>query len=183
MDIKTDDRSQTGLIHIYTGDGKGKTTAAVGLTIRCVGSGRKAVFAQFLKDNTSSELNVLNNIEGIRMILSEKSFGFYFNMTETEKLEARETYSRQLIKAIDTAINGNYQMLVLDEIIATYNNQFIDHQYFLDFLKNKPPHLEVVLTGRNPVSELIDLADYVSEIKKIKHPFDYGIAARTGIEK
>jgi len=175
--------NRKGLIHIYTGDGKGKTTAAVGLSIRCVGSGGTVVFTQFLKDNKSSELKVLKTIEGILLIPSEKTFGFYFNMTDQVKEEAKEVYGRLLRKAIEQATKEEYQMLVLDEIISTYNNNLIDQQYLLDFLKNKPNQLEVVLTGRNPSKELLELADYVSEIKKVKHPFDTGIHARIGIEK
>ncbi len=177
------DRNRKGLIHIYEGDGKGKTTAAVGLCVRCAGSGRKVIFSQFLKDNQSSELKVLKSIEDIQVITAEKTFGFYFNMSEDEKEEAKEVYNRLLIQVIKQASREECDMLVLDEIMAAYSNQLIDRNYLLDFLKNKPYQLEVVLTGRNPAKELVELADYVSEVKKVKHPFDVGISARDGIEK
>lgn len=172
-----------GLIHIYTGDGKGKTTASVGLCIRQAGSGGKVIFVQFLKDNESSELKVLESVEGIRWIPAKKVFGFYFNMNEEEKLEAKEVYSRHLKTAIEEAKIGPCRLLVLDEIIAAYNLGVVDQNYLLDFLKNKPDHLEVVLTGRDPAEELLKVADYISEIRKVKHPFDQGITARVGIEK
>ena len=102
-------------------------------------------------------------------------------MTDEEKKEAREVYNELLKEVIEKSKKAD--MLVMDEIIATYNNNLIDREMFLDFLRNKPENLEVVMTGRDPVDELVELADYISEIKKIKHPFDKGINSRVGIEK
>ena len=165
-----------GLTHIYTGSGKGKTTAAVGLGVRCAGNGGKVLFSQFLKDNKSSELNILKEIENIHLELCGETFGFYFRMSEeTKKQQAKETYSNYLTRTIECVKAGEYQMLIMDEIIATYNYELIDRQMLLDFLQNKPKHLEVVLTGRDPAKELVELSDYVSEIVKIKHPYDQGI--------
>lgn len=172
-----------GLIHIYSGDGKGKTTASIGLSVRCAGSGGKVLFTQFLKNNQSSELKILREISNMELSLSEKTFGFYSKLSDKEKREAKDVYQQLLIKAIEKVDSGVYQMLVLDEVITAYHYQLIEQQYFVDFLKNKPEYLEVVLTGRYPADELIELADYVSEIKKIKHPYDQGIGARMGIEK
>lgn len=172
-----------GLIHIYTGNGKGKSTAAAGLAVRCAGSGRKVLYTQFLKDNSSSELNVLEAIENISLVMSPKCFGFYWKMTESQKDEARRTYSSLLESAVRQATEGGFSMLVLDEIIAAYNFDLIDRHFLLSFLENRPEGLEVVMTGRDPAEELVALADYVSEIKKIKHPYDKGICAREGIEK
>ncbi len=172
-----------GLIHIYTGSGKGKTTAAVGLGVRCAGNGGKVLFSQFLKDNKSSELNILSTIENIHLQLCTDTFGFYFRMTEETKKKAKETYGNYLAGIIECAQSGEYRMLIMDEIIATYNYELIDRQMLLDFLHNKPAQLEVVLTGRDPAQELVELANYVSEIMKIKHPFDQGIPARIGIER
>lgn len=172
-----------GLIHIYEGDGKGKTTAAVGLSIRCAGNGGKVLFTQFLKDNQSSEIKILNSIPQIEFIPSSEYFGFYSRMTEETKIRAKEVYNNLLASVIQKASKEDYQMLVLDEIIATYNYKLIDVNLILDFLKNKPDHLEIVMTGRNPADELLDLADYVSKIVKIKHPYDKNVPARAGIEK
>lgn len=173
----------SGLIHIYEGDGKGKTTSAIGLSIRCAGSGGKVIFVQFMKDNKSSELNILNTIQGIRFLSSDIHFGFYSKMSEDTKVKAKEVYSSLLEKAIDQAVNQDCQMLVLDEIIVAYQFKLIDQEYLLNFLKNKPEHLEVVMTGRSASEELVELADYVSYIKKVKHPYDKGISARIGIER
>lgn len=172
-----------GLIHIYTGSGKGKTTAAVGLGVRCAGNGGKVLFTQFLKDNKSSELRILKQVENIHLELCGETFGFYFTMTEETKQKAKETYGNYLSGIIECVKTGDYRMLIMDEIIATYNFELIDRQMLLDFLHNKPEHLEVVLTGRDPAQDLIELADYVSEIVKIKHPYDQGIPARIGIER
>lgn len=172
-----------GLTHIYTGNGKGKTTAAVGLGIRCAGSGGRVLFSQFLKDNKSSELSVLKGIENIQLELCGETFGFYFRMSEETKQQAKETYGNYLETILAAAGTGEYQMLIMDEIIATYHYEFIDRQRLLEFLRHKPEQLEVVLTGRDPAEELIELADYVSEIVKVKHPYDQGIPARKGIEK
>ena len=113
-----------GLIHIYEGDGKGKTTAAIGLSIRCAGNGGKVIFTQFLKDNKSSELNILKTIDHIEVVPSDEFFGFYSKMSEETKVRANEVYSNLLSTVIKKTSNGEYQMLVLDEIIAAYNLYF-----------------------------------------------------------
>lgn len=172
-----------GLIHIYTGDGKGKSTAAIGLTLRCAGSNHDVIYTQFLKNGKSSEINILKTIPNIKLFFAEKNFGFLFNATDEVKAEAKIVYSKLLKTVVEAAIETKPQLLVLDEIIATYNHDLIDKNYLLDFLKNKPENLEIVMTGREPSEELIDLGDYVSNIQKIKHPFDKGIPARIGIEK
>jgi cob(I)alamin adenosyltransferase len=172
-----------GLIHIYEGDGKGKTTAAIGLSIRCAGNGGKVIFTQFLKDNKSSELNILTAISHINVVSSDEFFGFYSKMSEETKERAKAVYSTLLETVIKKASKEDYQLLVLDEIIAAYNFKLINQTMLLEFLKNKPNHLEVVMTGRSPAVELVELADYVSRINKIKHPYDKGIKARAGIEK
>lgn len=172
-----------GLIHIYCGDGKGKTTCATGLAIRMVGAGKKVVFSRFLKEETSSELKVLLNLPGIVMCCCDKCFGFVWNMTEDMKREAKQYYADYFVQVVEKAKAEKADMLVLDELVGAYNYQLVNQQEVLRFLREKPEHLEVVLTGRNPGKELIELADYVSQIQKIKHPYDQGICARTGIEK
>lgn len=173
----------SGLIHMYCGDGKGKTTAAIGLAVRAAGSGMKVLIVRFLKNNNSSELEILNTLENIDILPIEKEFGFYKNMTEEMKSAAHEMYTNLLNSAIDKVSLGDYQMLVLDEIAAAYHYDFIDVKSFLNFLETKPTELEIVMTGRDPSIKLVELADYVSNIENIRHPYDKGISARTGIEK
>lgn len=173
----------SGLVHIYCGNGKGKTTAAIGLAIRAAGSGMNVLFARFLKNNDSSELVVLNSIERFEFLPITKNFGFYKNMTDEEKTDALKVYSSMLDTAIEKVSSGNYQMLVLDEIFAAYHYDLIDSQVLIEFIEHKPEDLEIVMTGRDPPIKLIALADYVSNIESIKHPYDEGIPARIGIEK
>lgn len=175
---------QHGLIHIYTGDGKGKTTAAIGLSIRFAGNCGNVLFTQFLKDDKSSEINILKKINNITFMASGKNFGFTRSMTPEIKELAKTHFSQYLYQALEnvTLKSNNFELLVLDEIIAADNFELIPHEKLISFLKNKPKNLEVVLTGRNPSDDIISLADYVSEIKKIKHPYDKKISARAGIE-
>lgn len=169
-------------IHIYCGDGKGKTTAAVGLAVRAAGNGKKVVLTQFLKDGSSSELNILRELPQIKVLSCTKKFGFFWNMSEEQKAEAQKAYTELFEKAVHEAIDSHAFLLVMDEFVAAYNHGMIDREKALNFLKDKPEELEVVLTGREPAPELVELADYVSEIQKRKHPFDQGIPARKGIE-
>lgn len=170
-----------GLVHIYTGEGKGKTTAALGLAVRCAGSGGRVVFCQFMKDNRSSELNILRQLPQICLVQAEKCFGFYKYLNAEQRAAAKVVCGNLLEQAIAAAAES--RLLVLDEIISAYNHQLVSKERLLAFLQNRPAGLEVVLTGRSPASELADLADYISDIQKIKHPFDRGIPARLGIEK
>ena len=172
----------TGLIHVYEGDGKGKTTAAVGLAVRCAGSGRKVLFSQFLKSDTSNELKVLRKIENIEVYTKKNNFGFIFNMTDDEKLEAREFFTNHLKDIIHLVNEGKFDLLVMDEVIDAYNLDMVSHDILTEFLKNRPQNLEVVMTGRNPKDEITELADYLTHFQKVKHPFDKGLRARVGIE-
>ena len=171
---------QRGLIHIYCGDGKGKTTAAVGLSVRAAGCGRKVVFAQFFKDGSSGECCVLEKLPNITFLRPEKSFGFFWTLSEEEKAQARAFYTTHLEKAVELAQDAD--LLVLDEAMSACAHGVIDEGQVLAFLGEKPEKLEVVLTGRDPSQAMQDAADYITEMRKIKHPFDRGIGARKGVE-
>lgn len=171
-----------GLIHIYCGDGKGKTTCATGLAIRAAGNNMNVLMIRFLKNDNSSELSILNTIELITVIPCEKEFRFFFQMTEEQKTEAKKVYSSLLHSAIEQVKNQSFQLLIMDEVMAALKYNLIEESELISFLEQKPNDLEVVLTGRDPSEKLLSIADYVSEIKKIKHPFDQGIQARKGIE-
>ena len=169
-------------VHIYCGDGKGKSTAVMGLAVRAAGCGKNVVLTQFLKDGKSSELNILRELPQVTVLTCEKQFGFFWNMTEDQKAEARAAYQELFDKAVQTAKEENVFLLVMDEFMAAYNHGMIDREKALAFLKGRPEGLEVALTGRDPAPELLELADYVSEVRKVKHPFDEGVSARKGIE-
>ena len=174
---------EKGLIHIYYGDGKGKTTAALGLAVRTAGSGMKVIFVQFLKSHETGELAVLESIPNIMVLRGKEGTQFSFSMTEEQKDKTRLVHDENLRKAMELADSELCDMVVLDEALGAYSRDLIDKQLLESFVRNKPEQLELVLTGRKPTEWMIGCADYVSEIKKIKHPYDAGIPARKGIEK
>ncbi len=161
-------------IHIYTGDGKGKTTCAAGLAARCAGYGKKVLFYQFLKCEPSGECVTL--AEAVEFHCVKEKFGFVCNMTDSEKEELKEKTRALFFAACDSECD----MLVLDEILGAVACGFIEEQELLQFLKNA--HCEVVLTGRDASEVLIEAADYVTEMQQVKHIYDRGISARRGIE-
>lgn len=173
-----------GLIHLYYGDGKGKTTAAVGLGVRAYGKGLKVLFVQFLKDNKSGEIMSLDKFGDKFLVLKGKPvIKFLRSMNTEEKEETIEEMNRLFDRAIINATRDDYDMIILDELIDAINLNIIDKDKFLSFIKSKPQKLEIVITGHDPSAEFFKLCDYVTEIKKIKHPYDIGIKARDGIEK
>ena len=169
-----------GLIHLYCGDGKGKTTAALGLALRAAGAGKQVVFTQFFKDGSSSEMEPLAALTGVRVFHADTVRGFYRNMTPSQREQAGKDYTalfRQVTQAAREA-----DLLILDEIVSACNRGVVPEKLVTDFLREKPARLEVVLTGRNPSAALLELADYITEMRKLRHPFDRGIGARKGIE-
>ena len=164
-----------GLIHIYCGDGKGKTTASIGLTIRCVGRGGKVLFAQFLKERKTGEIAVLTTLPSVTVRRGKGTGKFTFQMKKIQ--EETFDYICRICR------ENPPDLLIMDEIIGACTTGLVSEDKLIHFLTSKPIQTEVVLTGRNPSQKLIALADYVSEIKKIKHPFDKGVEARVGIEE
>lgn len=169
-------------IHIYCGDGKGKTTAAIGLAVRAAGCGKKVLITRFLKTDHSGEVAALQAVPLISVTPCEKSFGFFSQMTDQQKKEAKAYYRELFDQTLHRAVTEKYELLVLDEIMAVCNFGLVEKEQVEAFLETRPEGLEVVLTGRDPWQKLLLKADYVSEIKKLKHPFDHGIKARRGIE-
>lgn len=172
-----------GLIHIYCGDGKGKTTAAVGLAVRCAGRGNKVLLVQFLKSRDSGELYSLAKLPDIEVMRGKESKKFTFQMNEEEKHALLIEHNKMFEQVLAKIKNGGYSLLILDEVIGALNAKVFEMPKLIEFLRHKPENLEVVLTGRNPAPELVEIADYVSEMRKIKHPMDKRIMAREGIEK
>ena len=167
------------MIHLYCGDGKGKTTAAVGLAVRAAGSGMKVLFVQFFKSGKSSEVTVLEKL-GIVTAHPGVHYGRYKSLDEERKAEVRDSYGELMVDVVAHA--AEYDLIVLDEAVSTYGYAMIDREQLIEFLRQEGSRREIVLTGRDPLPELTDAADYVTEMKKVKHPFDGGIAARQGIE-
>lgn len=172
---------EKGLIHIYYGNGKGKTTASMGLVLRAAGAGKKILIYQFMKDNKSSEREILKTIDHVKLYEGLALEKFSFQMSEKEKEERYLFYTKKFHEIIEEA--NQYDVLLLDEILYTIRAGLFPQMELENFLKTKPEGLEVILTGNEPDQKLIEMADYVSCIQKIKHPYDQGIGARKGIEK
>lgn len=166
-----------GMVHIYTGDGKGKTTCAIGLAIRCAGYGKKVKFFQFLKATPTGELSPLEKagVETLRINSCEK---FYCDMTDVEKHITKTEIENQLCNIFSEKCD----LIILDEIICVAANEIITIEKIIEIIKSKPQDTELVLTGRNMPDSLLQYADYVSEIKCIKHPYSNGTQARYGID-
>lgn len=168
------------MIHIYTGDGKGKTTLAVGLAVRGAGAGMRVFFFQFMKNGSSSEIRMLENM-GINVICCRECSKFTFLMNEEELSAVKNTHNNMLEKAESIIIGGIADMVVLDEFIGTYNGNLFDRELAERVVLSKTD-TEIVLTGRNAPKIFTDKADYVTVMQKEKHPYDKGTGARKGIE-
>ncbi|MGN1106524.1 MAG: cob(I)yrinic acid a,c-diamide adenosyltransferase [Huintestinicola sp.] len=173
---------EKGLIHIYCGDGKGKTTAALGLALRAAGAGKRVHIVQLLKGNPTSELNSLSLLPNITVDRPEKNFGFTFNMTDEQRAELTDIHNRLLANAFDKMSCSEIDMLIIDEFFAAYNKDLLEREIADRIVFEKAYECELILTGREPNGRFIDAADYVSEIKCVKHPYEKGISARKGIE-
>ncbi|HHT16741.1 MAG TPA: cob(I)yrinic acid a,c-diamide adenosyltransferase [Papillibacter sp.] len=171
-----------GLVHVYYGYGKGKTTAALGLCLRACGSGKKAVIVQFLKDTPSGEIKSLSCLENVTLLRGKAGGMFVSDMTEEQKEETRRIHNENLQKALDLVTQGECCLLVLDEAMDALQLDVLDAALVRNLLENKPPELEVVITGHKPIHWVMDKADYITEMVKVRHPFDKGIPARKGIE-
>lgn len=173
-----------GLVHIYTGEGKGKTTAALGLGMRARGCGLKVYFFQFFKDG----LFPCGEADAVKKL--GKNFRFKrFNINHPcFDVGARlsRPYKTRIKKALDEARraidSGAWDLVILDEALIGSSQKFIDEKMILDIIKNKPKNVELVLTGRGGSKKIIARADYVTEMKALKHPFKKGVAARKGID-
>lgn len=168
------------MIHIYCGDGKGKTTASVGLAVRMAGCGGKVLFGQFFKDGSSSEIASLKLLPNISVRHCRTIPGRYIRLDEAQRAQVRRDYTAYLQGLLEDA--KHYDLLVLDEVVSACNHGTVPEAMLTAFLDTLPENREVVLTGRNPSEALLRRADYVSEVVKRKHPFDEGIPAREGIE-
>jgi cob(I)alamin adenosyltransferase len=172
-----------GLIEVYCGDGKGKTTAALGLALRASGRGMKIIICQFLKGWETGELKTLPLLPGVQLFRAPGVTKFSFQMTDAEKAVVRKNHDELLAKVTALCVKENTDILILDEALGACSTGLLSEAKLLQFLKTKPQGLEVVLTGRGPSQAILDAADYVSEIMKRKHPYDKGIVARDGIER
>lgn len=168
------------MIHLYYGDGKGKTTAAAGIAVRAAGAGKRVLFTQFFKSGGSSEITALSAVPHIDVLLPPAYHGRYKNMDEAQKTAIGEAYRAFLRAIIQKA--AFYDLIVLDEVVSVCTYGLFNDEELRAFLENEGEARELVLTGRTPPPALLALADYATEMKKVKHPFDLGVKARKGIE-
>ena len=177
------------MVQIYTGDGKGKTTAAVGLAVRAVGAGKKVCFIQFMKCQTSSEVTVLEGL-GVKVFrFGGKNFVDSKNLSKEDVAEARKGLeSANLIcrgeacLARGSVTTDPYDVVILDEILVAVLFKLISEDDLSKLIKSAPPEMELVLTGRGATPRMIELADLVTEMRLVMHPYDKGVKARKGIE-
>ena len=166
-----------GLVHLYCGDGKGKTTAAMGLALRALGQGMQVVVVQFLKNGTSGELEPLKKL-GAAVYSGQPGAKFTFQMNAEEKAQATKENNARLAEALQQPCD----LLILDEICAARNSGMVDEALAKQAVLERPQHREVVLTGRNPEAWMVEAADYITEMQPHRHPYEQGIPARKGIE-
>ena len=171
-------RLKNGLVHIYTGTGKGKTTAAFGLAVRAAGAGLRVCIYQFIKGSPYSENNIFDHIDAIEVEQCGRGC-FIRGKPGPKDIECAQ---RGLEKARASIRSGKYDLVILDEINIALKLGLIKASDIIDTIKEKPISVELVLTGRYCPKGLLKYADLVTEMRKIKHPFDKGIMARKGIE-
>ncbi|NQV00596.1 MAG: cob(I)yrinic acid a,c-diamide adenosyltransferase [Parcubacteria group bacterium] len=167
------------MIHIYTGNGKGKTTAALGLGLRAAGAGKKVLLVQFLKDGKSSEIRLIRKFKNFDVkVFGKKGFLNKNKLTKKDFNLARQGFNfvRKAVKS------KKYGLIILDEINLINNFGLIETKDILNFIKEVPSKIELVLTGRYASKKIIQLADLVTEMKEIKHYYKKNIKARKGIE-
>ena len=171
------------MMHICCGDGKGKTTAAMGMALRMAGRGRKVLVAQFCKGADSGERTALGFVPGVTLLPAPEQVKFTFLMNGEDKERERERYRTLLMEIGGRLENGTPDMLALDEICAALNADLVELPAVLDLLDLcARREVETVLTGRNPPAELVERAHYITRMEKVRHPYDQGAGARKGVE-
>ncbi len=171
-----------GLIHVYTGDGKGKTTAAFGLAMRAAGHGKKVLILQFLKSRTknSGEMAIAKK-SGIKVIKFKGQTTPLFD-PEVKCSVLKRNIKKAIVRSIKQVKSGNYDLIVMDEFNNLFPDKYAGVEDLEEIIREQPDGLELVFTGRGAPKELLDIADYVTEMRMVKHPSVNGIMARKGIE-
>jgi len=177
---------EKGYVHIYTGDGKGKTTAAFGLALRAAGHGSRVLIFQFLKPSSLDlgERGALKKgIEGITVRAMDEPWDMFESMGNAPALERVKKAIARALREIETAAHEKYyDVIILDEIVFCFARGLVTIDDIKRIITNREKGVEIILTGRGATPELIELADLVTEMKPIKHPFEKGVSARKGIE-
>jgi cob(I)alamin adenosyltransferase len=172
-----------GYVQIYTGNGKGKTTAAIGQGVRAAGCGLKVIMVQFLKGSDTGELHSLKKLEpDFKIYRFERPRGFFWTLSDAEKLELKKDIDTGFEFCKNVVKNNECDMLIIDEMMGVLTNKLLTDEEVCDFIKNKPVGMELIMTGRNVPEKIAECANLITEMKDIKHYFNEGVPARKGIE-
>ncbi len=167
-----------GKTQVYTGDGKGKTTAAMGQALRALGHGQRVLVVQFLKGRPTGEINILREMKNVTVERFGSSQFVCGDPTPEDMTLAREGFE----KARAAVMSGDYDLVILDEINILVDYKMIDVDQVLGLIKERPEGVELILTGRNAHPQVVDAADLVSEVRAVKHYYKEGVGARPGVE-
>ena len=170
------------MIHAYYGDGKGKSTAAAGMALRAAGNHMRVMFVQFMKTENSGERVALQRFDNVTLSSCPLELKYTYNMDEHERQQVSVMFRGIFDRSVSMTLSDRYDMIILDEVFDVIHEGMLAGSAVFEFISNAPNSLEIVMTGRKPPQRFIDAADYVTEFKKIKHPFDHGVAARIGLE-
>lgn len=170
---------EKGLVQVYTGSGKGKTTSSLGLALRAIGRGLKVYMIQFMKNAKYGELLATENVSNLKIVQYGRDC--FVNKEKPEEIDIELAHAG-LEHAEQIVMGGEYDLVMLDEINVAVNFKLISLEDVLNLIKNKPAHVELVLTGRYADKKLIEIADLVTEMLDIKHPFMKGTLTRKGID-
>lgn len=172
------------MIQLYCGEGKGKTTACIGAAIRAAGREKKVMFVQFMKGQDTGEIEILRNIGNITVLRSEKDFPFFSQMSESQKQEMTDIHNQMLQKVLERLESGETDFVVLDEITHAVKYHMLSieklNQVIINAKNNEK--IELLMSGREPSKELLEVSDYISRIECERHPFQKGVCARIGVE-
>lgn len=171
---------ERGIVQVYTGDGKGKTSAAFGLALRALGRGLKVYIIQFIKGGFDyGELYIVDKLPNLKL----RAFGKgKFVLEKPPEIDDVKLAEEALALAEEVVKGGEYDVVILDEVNVALNLKLVEVGKVLELIRNKPKHVELVLTGRYAPEEIIAAADLVTEMREIKHPYNKGYQARKGIE-
>lgn len=167
-----------GYVHIYTGNGKGKTTAAFGLALRAICAGKKVYIGQFIKGMKYSELDAVKYLPNLVI----EQYGrncFIKNQPTQQDIDLAQSGLKKITEVI---MSGKYDIVILDEINVAIYYKLVETSQVIDIIKNRPVNVEIVLTGRYAPQEIIDIADLVTNMQEVKHYYQKGVMARQGIE-
>jgi cob(I)alamin adenosyltransferase len=170
---------EKGYIHVYTGPGKGKTTAALGLGLRAAGAGLKVHMMQFMKGRRYSELDAIENL--VNFTFSQHGRDEFVSKQNPEQIDI-DLAQKGFAKAKDMILNSKYDLIILDELNVVIDFNLVKLNDVIKLIEQKPEKLELVLTGRDAHPEIIQIADLVTEMLEIKHPYQQGVNARKGID-